>query len=71
MAFSLIGKKIGMTQYFEENGVVSPVTVIQAGPCTVVRKKTVETDGYEAVQLGYGKLKVKKMNKSMGGHFKG
>ena len=51
---AIIGKKVGMTQIFDENGIVIPVTVIEAGPCTVVQVKTVETDGYNAVQLGFG-----------------
>ena len=50
----IIGKKIGMTQLFDEKGMVVPVTVIEAGPCVVVQKKTVENDGYQAVQLGFG-----------------
>ena len=50
---AIIGKKVGMTRIFDENGKVVPVTVIEAGPCVVVRKKTVETDGYAAVQLGF------------------
>jgi ribosomal protein L3 len=54
MQKGIIGKKLGMTQLFDENGKVVPVTVIEAGPCTVVQKKTVESDGYEAVQLGFG-----------------
>ena len=49
----ILGKKVGMTQVFDENGIVIPVTVIQAGPCAVVQKKTVENDGYTAVRLGY------------------
>ena len=56
MKKAIIGKKVGMTQIFDEAGKVIPVTVIQAGPCTVVQKKTVETDGYEAVQVGFGAL---------------
>jgi len=71
MGLSLIGKKIGMTQYFNADGVVFPVTVVQAGPCTVVKKKTIESDGYNAVQLGYGNLEVRKLNKPMKGYFKG
>lgn len=66
----LIGKKIGMTQLFDENGKVIPVTVVEAGPCTVVQKKTIENDGYAAVQVGYGDVKVTKVNKPMAGHFK-
>ena len=66
----LIGKKIGMTQIFDENGAVIPVTAIEAGPCTVVQVKTVETDGYNAVQLGFGAVKEKKLNKPQKGSFK-
>ena len=65
----LIGKKIGMTQLFDENGKVIPVTVVEAGPCTVVQKKTSENDGYAAVQVGFGDVKVTKVNKPMAGHF--
>ena len=64
-----IGKKIGMTQIFDEAGKVIPVTVIEAGPCVVVQKKTVENDGYAALQLGYGDVKVQRVNKPMKGHF--
>ena len=70
MKKGLIGKKIGMTQIFDENGNMVPVTVIEAGPCVVVQKKTTETDGYEAVQVGYGDVKANKVTKPMGGHFK-
>ena len=56
MQKGIIGKKLGMTQLFDENGKVVPVTVIEAGPCTVVQKKTVESDGYQAVQLGFGEI---------------
>ena len=69
MQKALIGKKIGMTQIFDEKGNVIPVTVVEAGPCNVVMKKTVENDGYEAVQLGFGTIKEKKVNKPMAGHF--
>ena len=69
MKKGIIGKKIGMTQIFDESGKVIPVTVIEAGPCVVVQKKTAENDGYEAVQLGYGDVKVTRVNKSMKGHF--
>ena len=65
MQKGIIGKKIGMTQLFDENGKVIPVTVIEAGPCPVVQKKTVETDGYCALQLGFGDASVKKTNKPM------
>lgn len=69
MKKGIIGKKIGMTQVFDENGNVIPVTVIQAGPCTVVQKKTVEKDGYASVQLGYADIKDKHVTKPMKGHF--
>ena len=68
MKKGIIGRKIGMTQIFGEAGKVIPVTVIEAGPCVVVQKKTVENDGYQAVQLGFGEMK--KVNKPMSGHFK-
>ena len=57
MVKSILGRKIGMTQIFDEQGRVVPVTVVEAGPCIVTQKKTVETDGYEAVQVGYGAAK--------------
>ena len=66
---AIIGKKVGMTQIFDENGYVIPVTVIEAGPCTVAQVKSVETDGYEAVQLGFGEIKDKHINKPEKGHF--
>ncbi len=69
MQKGIIGKKIGMTQIFDENNKVVPVTVIEAGPCVVVQKKTVENDGYVAVQLGYGDATVKGTNKPRKGHF--
>ena len=69
MQKGLIGKKIGMTQLFGEKGVVIPVTVLEVGPCAVVQKKTVEKDGYDAVQLGYGDVKVTRVTKPMKGHF--
>ena len=59
-----------MTQLFDENGKVIPVTVVEAGPCTVVQKKTVENDGYAAVQVGYGDVKITRVNKPEAGHFK-
>ena len=65
----IIGKKLGMTQLFDANGKVVPVTIIEAGPCTVVQKKTVESDGYQAVQMGYGEVSAKKVNKAAKGHF--
>ena len=67
---AIIGRKIGMTQIFDEKGAVIPVTVIEAGPCPVVQVKTVETDGYNAVQLGFGVVKESKVNKPEQGHFK-
>ena len=67
---TLIGKKVGMTQIFDEKGAVIPVTVIQAGPCPVVQVKTAETDGYTAIQLGYGEVKESKLNKPEKGHLK-
>ncbi len=69
MQKGIIGKKIGMTQIFDEKGNVVPVTVIEAGPCVVVQKKTAENDGYTAVQLGFGDIAVGKVNKPMKGHF--
>ena len=69
MKKGLIGKKIGMTQIFDEKGNVIPVTVIEAGPCAVVQKKTAENDGYKAVQVGFGDQKVQRVNKPMQGHF--
>ena len=65
----LIGKKIGMTQIFDESGKVIPVTVIEAGPCVIAQVKTEETDGYTAVQLGFGDVKEKKLTKPVKGHF--
>ena len=70
MTKGLIGKKIGMTQIFDEAGKVVPVTVIEAGPCVVTQLKTAENDGYEAVQLGFGDVSPKHTNKPMTGHFK-
>lgn len=69
MKKGIIGKKIGMTQIFDENGKVIPVTVIEAGPCVVVQKKTVENDGYNAVQVGFGDKKLSGFNKPLKGHF--
>ena len=63
MQKGIIGKKLGMTQLFDESGKVIPVTVIEAGPCTVVQKKTVESDGYQAVQLGFGDIAARKVTK--------
>ena len=69
MQKGIIAKKIGMTQIFDETGKVLPVTVVEAGPCIVVQKKTTEKDGYEAVQLGFGDMKATKVTKPMKGHF--
>lgn len=69
MKKGILGKKIGMTQIFDENGKMIPVTVIEAGPCNVVQKKTVESDGYNALQIGFGDVKVKNVNKPLKGHF--
>ena len=65
----IIGKKIGMTQLFDENGNIVPVTVVEAGPCVVVQRKTTENDGYEAVQIGFGAVSDKKLTKAQKGHF--
>ena len=69
MKKGIIGKKIGMTQIFDEVGNVIPVTIIEAGPCVVAQKKTAENDGYDAVQLGFVDAKEKNTNKPMKGHF--
>ena len=69
MKKAIIGKKVGMTQIFYENVRVIPVTVVEAGPCVVVQKKTVETDGYDAIQVGFGELREKLVNKPRKGHF--
>ena len=70
MSIGLIGKKVGMTQIFDDSGKVVPVTVIEAGPCPVVQRKTAASDGYEAVQIGFRpELKPKKVTKPMRGHF--
>ena len=70
MQKAIIGKKVGMTQIFDESGKVIPVTVVEAGPCVVTQKKTVETDGYTAVQLGFGDVKESKLTKPEAGHLK-
>ena len=70
MQKALIGKKIGMTQIFDEKGKVVPVTVVEAGPCVVSQVKTVETDGYTAIQMGFGDIKPKHVTKPLQGHFK-
>ena len=69
MKKAIIGRKVGMTQIFDENGTVIPVTLVQAGPCVVVQKKTVENDGYQAIQVGYGDMSSKNVNKPLKGHF--
>ena len=66
---NMIGRKIGMTQVFLENGSVVPVTVVQGGPLVVVQKKTVETDGYNAIQVGFAEVKENRVNKPIKGHF--
>ena len=70
MKKAIIGKKIGMTQLFDERGNVIPVTAVEAGPCVVTQVKTVENDGYKAFQYGFGEIKASKVNKPMAGHFK-
>ena len=70
MKKAILGRKIGMTQIFDEKGRAIPVTVIEAGPCIVVQKKTVDADGYEAIQLGFGEVKENKVVKPIKGHFK-
>lgn len=70
MMKSILGKKVGMTQIFDEDGQVIPVTLIEAGPCYVIQKKTPEKDGYNAVQLGFGEVKEKKLNQPELGHLK-
>ena len=69
MKKAIIGKKIGMTQIFDENGRVVPVTVVEAGPCVVIQKKTVENDGYEAIKVGFGDIREKLVNKPIKGQF--
>lgn len=66
----ILGKKVGMTQIFDENGVVVPVTLIEVGPCYVTQKKTTENDGYNAIQLGFGEIAEQRLNKPMAGHLK-
>ena len=66
----ILGRKLGMTQVWDEDDNVVPVTVIQAGPCTISQVKTKATDGYEAVQIGFGEIKPKRVNKPLAGHFK-
>lgn len=69
MPKGILGRKLGMTQVFEENGRLTPVTVVEAGPCKVVQRKTVESDGYEAVQLAFGAIRPKRVSKPVQGHF--
>ena len=69
MVSTILGRKLGMTQVWDENDNVVPVTVIQAGPCTVSQVKTKATDGYDAVQIGFGDISAKHVNKPMAGHF--
>ncbi|MCL1862423.1 MAG: 50S ribosomal protein L3 [Defluviitaleaceae bacterium] len=69
MKKAILAKKLGMTQIFEENGTVVPVTVLEAGPCVVVQKKTVEKDGYAALQVGFGEIREKLVSKPRAGHF--
>ena len=66
----LIGKKIGMTQVYNEDGTMIPVTIVEAGPCTVIQVKSINNDGYEAVQVGFGERKAKHVNKPLNGQFK-
>lgn len=70
MKKGILGKKLGMTQIFAADGTMLPVTVVQAGPCPVVQKKTVEHDGYSAVQVGFGEIRERLVNKPLTGHFK-
>ncbi|MDR1627551.1 MAG: 50S ribosomal protein L3 [Oscillospiraceae bacterium] len=69
MKKAIVGKKVGMTQIFDEKGVVIPVTVVEAGPCVIVQKKIADKDGYDAVQMGFGDIKPKGLNKPIKGHF--
>ena len=69
MKKAILAKKVGMTQIFDENGAFVPVTVLQAGPCTVVQKKTVDKEGYDAIQVGFGEIREKLVNKPVKGHF--
>ena len=70
MMKGILGKKVGMTQIFDENGVVVPVTIIEAGPCFVTQRKTQDKDGYDAIQLGFHEVKENKVNKPIAGHLK-
>ena len=69
MKKAILTTKVGMTQIFNEDGVLTPVTVLQAGPCVVTQVKTVDNDGYSAVQVGFGDIREKLVNKPMKGHF--
>ena len=69
MKKAILTTKVGMTQIFNEDGVLTPVTVLQAGPCVVTQVKTVENDGYAAIQVGFGEIREKLVNKPMKGHF--
>lgn len=69
MKKAILGKKIGMTQIFDENGRVVPVTVVEATPCVVVQKKTIQKDGYDAIQVGFGEIREKLVNKPKKGHY--
>ena len=66
---ALLGRKVGMTQLYDDKGVIVPVTVIEAGPCVVVQKRTKENDGYEAIQIGFGDIRASLVNKPRAGHF--
>jgi large subunit ribosomal protein L3 len=68
VSVGILGTKLGMTQIFDEAGVSIPITIIQAGPCTVTQVKTKQTDGYSAIQVGYGEVKPKALNKPLLGH---
>lgn len=70
MKKAIIGKKLGMTQLFDDSGSVIPVTIVEAGPCVVVQKKTKEKEGYDSIQIGFDNIKPTKINKPMQGHFK-
>lgn len=70
MKKAILGRKIGMTQVFDSNGLVLPVTVVEAGPCTVIHKKTIESDGYEAIKVGYQAIEDRKVNRPVKGEFK-
>src|SRR5258706_7524037 len=70
MVTGIIARKLGMTQVFAADGTVAPATVVKAGPCVVLQAKTAQTDGYEAVQLGFVEEKPARVNKALGGHYK-